>query len=1518
MPTNHPNRIWSLGLGVCAGLGWTTGARAQTVLFDGTFANPDWTHVVLFASPGAVLGPSGQVAAGGNPGAYQRSEHTLPGAFDTIYDGHLCVGCGTFDPATDGPVLSVKIEYDYIDLLDQIGFGTRNGLYVLQGGQHFIWQVDGGGPYSGWTQLSATGITATGSGWQRVTGSGVVGGAPNFSTNGAPMQFGYYTRNAPVPVRGDARGVFTQRWGVDDFRVTLCTPELCNNLDDDCDGEIDEGFEIEGLLPVGTVGLLPVGSTCYAPEGECFTQGRVTCSSNGLFAYCEYRPITPGVEGPPGDPSCCNFDDDDCDGLQDGEDPDCTMAELCDYCDNDGDGLVDEDFPNLDDICTVGVGLCKKTGFYNCATDGLGTVCSAQPYPPSTEGPPQTYRCQDGIDNDCDGLVDLEDPDCQEPEKCDGLDNDGDGDVDEDFPQLGGICLVGEGQCAAFGTVICRPDGEGTMCSASPGKGSPEGPVSCDCADGIDNDCDGLVDLDDPDCGGSQLAVRCALPATCGPIGDDCKSWHTVEFDAINGAGGESLTGTLLGLDTNGDVIAAIEVEPGDAVRLASRTAAGDFVATTTEVTLDLAYFAGWDGCMTGPNNGPYPAGCSAFDSDCDDDIDLVDHAALQVKFNQTLKYHELAAPTPLLYVQGEDGLRRAQAFCSNMPFVGMVEPDETVVVSSEGENISRIRVALPQIDPESLFLKIDGVDVFAALGLDPATDFPGGPFGGQVDLTPTGPGCVVDICDLRVELAPVGTLASHSLSMYVENYCCGGHIAVLTGAKLPGSLSDTPNPACHVDDLRDDGVAQVFEVFIHAPTDGQITPGGPTGVTGEVCHGRELVCPFSTICGPMVKLNGLYVPLAAPAITLGDGENSANTYVYPYTAVLQNTDLVQEVVNGIPVHGTLDPGSNRLIAEANDPLGNAAFENVMFAVGPVHVFSFRGGDGIDKGLNLAITPTGLQQVIEPVLQDLLEPIIQEIRQWLVDLDGEVFPIDVPGTSCDPDVTIDVDQGTINDLSIEQFTFSITPVLDKIDIVVTAPDASASAQLKGGCKIKVCSTLFPSLCWCLIKFTVNVTADATVTGVQVKVAVTEDDILTPGEIQPTLVFDENNVDINIAGVDIEAGCIGGFIIQLLHLEDEVEAILLVLAQYYIDNELDISQWMNFVNIPALEFDLLDLDDVDIAAAMLQLGFEKSEVHISPTGMAIGYKTTFTPAVVDPEVADIPGIPKTDAPLPVPFIPAADNVAVSIADDAINQLFHAMCVSGALITEFEDDTKTIDDLLPANCNTLAGEPTQQGACVGLRGGDCAALPNGPAEDTCENVSALSALMGIDASALLLLHGRVDVSPKLLMFDNPGTPATIEAALRLSQLSVGIVADRDGNGTFSAFYDSLPACTPFGLGADCALWEACLDIDFFTDLSLTMDGQVPVINTLVTSSVPSTGTMCSGGMGTPGNPFDDLAQSLVVQLLTDLVTDNTPPLRLEGLDFGGVVTLQNPRLIAIENDGDPDFDDYLAITADPVGD
>ena len=45
---------------------------------------------------------------------------------------------------------------------------------------------------------------------------------------------------------------------------------------------------------------------------------------------------------------------------------------------------------------------------------------------------------------------------------------------------------------------------------------------------------------------------------------------------------------------------------------------------------VDLDDFAGFPGCMTGPNNGPYEPHCETFDFETDSDVDLQDFAAFQ------------------------------------------------------------------------------------------------------------------------------------------------------------------------------------------------------------------------------------------------------------------------------------------------------------------------------------------------------------------------------------------------------------------------------------------------------------------------------------------------------------------------------------------------------------------------------------------------------------------------------------------------------------------------------------------------------------------------------------------------------------------------------------------------------------------------------------------------------------------------------------------------------------------------
>ncbi len=129
----------------------------------------------------------------------------------------------------------------------------------------------------------------------------------------------------------------------------------CDGLDNDCDGQTDEGF---GL-----------GTPCMAGLGSCLSQGRLACDADPLMTRCD-APIIP--------PS----------------------AELCgDDEDNDCDGDVDEGF-FLGETCFSGEGVCRTAGKFFCSSDGLTYVCSAVPLAPGSE------ICGNDQDDDCDGYVD--------------------------------------------------------------------------------------------------------------------------------------------------------------------------------------------------------------------------------------------------------------------------------------------------------------------------------------------------------------------------------------------------------------------------------------------------------------------------------------------------------------------------------------------------------------------------------------------------------------------------------------------------------------------------------------------------------------------------------------------------------------------------------------------------------------------------------------------------------------------------------------------------------------------------------------------------------------------------------------------------------------------------------------------------------------------------------------------------------------------------------------------------------
>jgi len=310
--------------------------------------------------------------------------------------------------------------------------------------------------------------------------------------------------------------------------------EVCNNLDDDCDGKTDEG--LAGCT------CSPQGEQCDNDDDDCDTridegisrpcgtgtcQGTETCAA-GVFVGCTAQ--TPTLE-------ICDGLDNNCDGVRDGFTQGCsTMPPLPpenfppdDPRNNPGDP---SNTPIPENICHPGTKTCPaNVGPPNSFGSCLG------------EQQPLTEICN-GLDDNCNNLIDegTGGADCSSAcgigttvcvngqlqcnsvpavgdDTCDGNDDDCDGNIDEDY-----VCATppncpctAAGQCNAVQSCVNGAE----VC-----QGDPISQESCDC---VDNDCDGNID-EGSLCGAGATCTNCQCAFACSagefpcPLGKLCNN----------------------------------------------------------------------------------------------------------------------------------------------------------------------------------------------------------------------------------------------------------------------------------------------------------------------------------------------------------------------------------------------------------------------------------------------------------------------------------------------------------------------------------------------------------------------------------------------------------------------------------------------------------------------------------------------------------------------------------------------------------------------------------------------------------------------------------------------------------------------------------------------------------------------------------------------------------------------------------------------------------------------------------
>jgi len=245
---------------------------------------------------------------------------------------------------------------------------------------------------------------------------------------------------APIMTCTPTSSQVLQNGDCDDTDPTINpnAPEVCDGIDNNCNGQIDEGIRT---------------FTFYAD-----TDGDRFGDPNNIIISCD---TGMGL----------SKNGDDCDDTDPDVNPDAT--EICDGIDNNCDGQIDE-------------GFSPMTYYEDGDADGFGAggpIVSCNP-----------TASQVLVNGDCDDTEPDVNPNATEV--CDGVDNNCDGQIDEGFSPM---TYYQDGDSDGFGagpaSVTCNPTASQVLNNGDCDDTDPIiNPNANEICDGIDNNCDGQID----------------------------------------------------------------------------------------------------------------------------------------------------------------------------------------------------------------------------------------------------------------------------------------------------------------------------------------------------------------------------------------------------------------------------------------------------------------------------------------------------------------------------------------------------------------------------------------------------------------------------------------------------------------------------------------------------------------------------------------------------------------------------------------------------------------------------------------------------------------------------------------------------------------------------------------------------------------------------------------------------------------------------------------------------------------